>query len=341
MSIPRSEREHTDRSLRLERETADAVILRARARADEVLATARAKADQRVLPSSTSSSGSLATERKLEDQTLREERALADETLRVERSEQVARLSLERVETDHDLSSERARSDVFLATRDEFLGVVSHSLRNMLNGIIGFAGLIDEGSRDHHDPAIALYAQRIQRSGARMNRLVGDLVDIASIEAGKLAVTPVLGDASQVVRDAVDTFQAQASAQGISLLAEIAEPLLPVEFDPGRILQVLVNLVSNAVKFTPAKGRVVARLECPGDEILFAVTDTGTGIPADQLVTIFERFPEVTKNDNRGVRLGLYISSCIVQGHGGRIWAESTVGAGSAFYFALPIRGAT
>jgi signal transduction histidine kinase len=103
------------------------------------------------------------------------------------------------------------------------------------------------------------------------------------------------------------------------------------------MLQVLTNLLSNAIKFTPAGGKVVVRLERIASEVRVAVSDTGTGIPADKLDTVFERFRQVIPSDRRGVGLGLYISKCIVQGHGGRIWAESSVGAGSTFYFALPI----
>jgi signal transduction histidine kinase len=169
-----------------------------------------------------------------------------------------------------------------------------------------------------------------------MNRLIGDLLDVASIEAGVLAVHREVEDATQVVMEAVETFQAQASASKVSLAAEIVSSS-PASFDYARILQVLINLLSNAIKFTPANGRVVVRLERAGDELRFAVSDTGVGIPAYQLEAIFERFVQVTKNDRRGVGLGLYISKCIVRGHGGRIWAESRIGEGSTFCFTLPI----
>jgi signal transduction histidine kinase len=277
-------------------------------------------------------------ERVLEDQAVREERATADETLREERAEQVGLLSIEREETDKDLFSERARSDDVLATRDEFLGIVSHDLRNMLNAMIGFAGLIAKAvSRENHVEAVLVNAQRIQRSGARMNRLIGDLVDLASIEAGQLAVTCEVGDPTHVVREAVDTFQAQASASGVSLAAEIGSPSSLAAFDHARILQVLTNLLSNAIKFTPANGQVVVHVERSGDEMRFAVSDTGVGIPTDKLEAVFERFLQLTKNDRRGVGLGLYISKCIVQAHGGRIWAETRIGGGSTFCFTLPI----
>jgi signal transduction histidine kinase len=347
-----AEREQTDESLRAEREkadlalgaelsiideTADAVITKARARADEVLAAARAKVDRRsALPSPTV----IAEQRVREDAAVKAERADADETVREERAEHLALLAVDRKETDEDLVSERAQSDDALAARDEFLGIVSHDLRNLLNTMNGFASLIASvASTENRGPEIGLYAQRIQRSGARMNRLIGDLVDIASIEAGKLRVTREIGDPTHVLAEAVEALQLQASASGISLTSEIASPLPPVAFDPARILQVVTNLLSNAIKFTPANGKVSVRAERVEVDVRFCVSDTGVGIPADKLEAIFDRFLQLNANDRRGVGLGLYISKCIVQGHGGRIWAESKVGEGATFFLTLPVHG--
>jgi signal transduction histidine kinase len=352
-SRPNPDREQTDESLRAERElvdvarreelaaideTADAVINKARARADAVLAKARANTDRQTGLINARSSGIVAKKRSLEDQAVREERADADESLRIERAEHVALLSAERTETDKDLSSERARSDAALATRDAFLGVVSHDLRNILSGMIGFAAMISRDvSRQDHVDRIVAHAQHIQRSGARMNRLIGDLVDVASIEAGVLAVARELGDPTHVIAEAVAAFEPQAAAKGVALSAEATPLPSLVTFDAARLLQVLTNLLSNAIKFTPAKGNVIVRAERVGDEVVIAVSDTGVGIPDDQLEAVFGRFVQVTKNDQRGVGLGLYISRSIVQAHGGRIWAESKIGEGSTFRVALPI----
>ena len=354
-----SEREQTDESLRIEREkaddalraelsvldeTADTVISKARARADEVLAAARTKTDRRWETGARSAEtlGNVMRERACEDLALKEERADADGTLRTERTEQVALLTAERSETDKDLLAERARADEALATRDDFLGIVSHDLRNMLNVVGSSAALIGQ-EVSHANPVepVRRDVQRIQRSVARMNRLIGDLVDVASIEAGRLAVTLEVGDIAQVAKEAVDSFRPQAASSGISLLEELAPPVLVAAFDHARILQVLINLLGNAMKFTPADGKVVVRVERIEDEIRFAVSDTGVGIPTDSLETVFERFRQVNANDRRGVGLGLYIAKCIVQAHGGRIWAESKTGEGSTFCFTLPTHHAT
>jgi signal transduction histidine kinase len=349
-----SERQQTDDSLRTERkkvdrsfeeelsavdETADAVISRARQRADEVLATAREKTDRR---SATRKPGAQSTKdvrslRGLEDSTLRQERADADEVVRVERAEHIAMHSSERAETDKDLFSERARTDRALAMRDEFLGVVSHELRSQLNAVILFATLIEqEVTEDDHVEKVVVHAQRTQRAGARMDRLIGDLIDVASIEAGTLAVRRELLDAAEIVEEAVQTFQARAALGEISLTSQIVQPLPPAAIDPARILQVLINLLSNALKFTPPKGRVVLRAERVGEDLRFSVSDSGAGIPADKLEAVFERFVQIDA-DRRGLGLGLYISKCIVQGHGGRIWVESTLGKGSTFCFTVRV----
>ena len=135
------------------------------------------------------------------------------------------------------------------------MGIVSHDLLNLLNAMVGISSLIEkEVAQDNHVERVVAHARRVQRSGARMRRLVGDLVDVASIEAGMLAVTREVGDPADVVTEAVETFQAQASGSGISLTAEIVPAVPSFAFDAARILQVLCNLLSNALKFTPAQG---------------------------------------------------------------------------------------
>ena len=346
------ERDHTDKRLRIERagadegiagrlaridQTADAVLNRARARADELLEAARATTD-RNSKRDRAASRTVKSERRRADTALSEERATADQLLREERTEKSDVLDIERDHTDHDLLSERARADRMLAARDEFLGVVAHELRNMLVATLGFAELIaEEVTGDKNLDQVLSYTGNIERAGARMNRLIGDLIDLATIEAGYLTVTPAAGDPVAVVREAVDTFQAQAVACKVSLTAEIVPPLPPVRFDSARVLQVLANLLSNAIKFTPSHGTVVVRVEHVDADILFGVTDTGAGIPAEQLDAIFERYLQGAAADRRGVGLGLYISRRIVQGHGGRIWATSTIGQGSTVYFTLPV----
>ncbi len=364
-SKSRSERAQTDESLRNERantdralaeklaaieEDADMVVERARRNADAVLTTARDRADQKLTEAEaeaetqSQASDTIAKERTMEDEILQRERATADESLRREREEHASALArllpLEREKTDRHLLTERARSDNALLNRDDFLGIVSHDLRNLLGGIVLSVAHIAAKAPDTEEGKQTVAGmKRIQRYAARMNRLIGDLGDVASIDAGKLAVLPERGDLAELVAEAVETFQPAASEKGVSLESEILGHSLAADFDPARMLQVLANLITNALKFTSSGGKIRIRGERAGGELCVCVSDTGTGIPESMLEAVFERFWQVGKNDRRGMGLGLYISKNIIESHGGRIWVESKPGEGSRFYFTLP--GAT
>jgi signal transduction histidine kinase len=337
----RSERESTDRELEKKRalieEDSDAVLSRARDRADEVLKAARAKADT----TGARSTAELNVERTEEDRALAEERTTQAAQLTSEREARrralLELLRFEREETDKDLLIERSGADAALVTRDEFLGMVSHDLRSLLGGIaVSTAFLVKEATRDESGRRVMKRAESIQRFTARMNRLLGDLLDVVSIEAGQLDVHAAPEDVTQVMRESVDAFQHAAAAQGISLaLAGTPGPLF-ASFDRERILQVLANLLSNALKFTREGGRIELRAESEGPQCKVSVIDTGSGIPDDQLDAVFERFRQVNRFDRRGHGLGLHISKCIVEAHGGRIGVESRLGSGSTFYFTLP-----
>ena len=355
---PRPERQRTDESLRAERKNtddaltdartrtqaaADAVVQRARGQADAVLETARDKADAKLTGTR---SGHLAREamaeqRAGEDEALHDERAAADETLRRERAEDqralAALLPLERQNTDRHLLTERSRSDQALSHRDDFLGIVSHDLRNLLGGIAASARLLADkyGDSEAGKEAVPTVG-RIQRYAARMNGLIGDLIDVASIDAGKLAVRPSAVNGVELITEAIDAFAHVAQEKRVTLKYESSERALAATLDHDRMLQVLANLITNAVKFTDPGGAVTVRAAHTADALCVSVLDTGIGIPEHMLESVFERFWQAGKNDQRGVGLGLYISKCIVEAHGGRIWAESHVGAGSAFHFTIP-----
>lgn len=353
---PMAEREETDESLRLERErtdlalsdaehaiaeSAERVVQRARDTADAVVDQARDKEDEeRAHVRAPAQPAALARERRQEDEALRGARATADDTLRAERDEGFSALAellpLEREKTDRYLLTERARSDDAVANRDDFLSIVSHDLRNLLNGIVLSSALLSTHSlRGERGRRSREGAERIRRYAARMNRLIGDLLDVASIDAGRLSVTMTGGDASALLGEVAEMFGAAAQAKGVRLATDVTERPLLAELDHDRILQVLANLLSNAIKFTSPGGQIRLRGERDADGILLSVSDDGSGVPEDALEAIFERFRQVGEDDRRGTGLGLYISRCIVEAHGGRIWAESTLGEGSTFRFRL------
>jgi signal transduction histidine kinase len=348
-----SQRDRTDQSLRAERgdidkliqklaevdATADAAITRARARADAVLAAARANTDRLldvpgVQPQTV---GILQQARSREDRALESERTEEDRVLDDARAEKTGQIASEREQTDQGLSNERAQSDAVLATRDEVLDVVGHDLRSFVLTIMGMAELIAEDAEAAGGDGTTLsHARWIHRAGARMNRLIGDLSDVASIEAGTLSMTPERADVAAILVEAVETFQALALERGITLAVDGAPDLPRVWADPARIYQVVANLLSNAIKFTPRGGHVTVRASVANGKICAAVQDSGFGIAPDMLKAVFGRNVQVAKNDRRGAGIGLYISRSIVQQHGGRIWAESLAGAGSTFSFTLP-----
>ena len=354
----RTEREKTDQAVRAKQEDvakrADAVVDRARDNADEVLSlarenadtvleVAREKADDVLDPQArgVEPKAAIIEERARADDALRDERDGADETLRLEREEYARTLfrflPLERESTDRYLLTERNRSDDVLANRDDFLAIVAHDLRDLIGGVVMSAALVSKHAPQNEDGVgILAETKRIERYAARMNRLIGDLVDVASIDAGKLGVTPATRDLAILIAEAVDTFRATASAKGVSLETRIEAAPLLAAFDHLRILQVLANLISNSLKFTPRGGNITIGGEREADGVRVFVRDTGCGIPDDALERVFERFSQVGKSDRRGLGLGLYISRCIVEAHGGRIWAQSQPGEGSKIGFTLP-----
>lgn len=355
---PPTERSETDRSLQDERdktdqeldrrhaaieEVSDAAVRQARGHADELLAEAREQVDD-TLARGGSSAGerhALRRERVAEDASLREERFVEDERQVEDRRGPIRALAnllqLERGHTDERLLVERARGDATVAARDDFLGLVSHDLRTLLGNVALNAELLArEAASDEAGQRALARITKIQRATMHMTRLLGDLVDVASIEAGRFAVAPHTSDTRALVQDVLEAFRPAASDKGVSLLTAAAGGVLLARYDQDRVLQVLANLLSNAVKFTGSGGSITVNVEPEGAGVRFSVADTGAGIEPDHLESIFERFWQVTEGDRRGLGLGLFISRRIVEAHGGRIWAESTRGQGSTFFFTLP-----
>lgn len=335
---------HAEKVVDLARDTADGVLAAARENADAVLEAAREKADEPPTPHAGGASPEaiVSREREIADEAVREERVTADETLREEREEYARTakkfLPLERESTDRYLKSERVYSDDALANRDDFLAIVSHDLRDLIGGIVMSATLIAKISPSG-DKDVLAETGRIKRYAARMNRLIGDLVDVASIDAGKLAIVPSPGDCAAVILEAEDAFRATAADKGVSIDVRTTDGTPHrAAFDHDRVLQVLANLVSNSLKYTPRGGKVSLASEVIDGMARLSVTDTGSGIPAGALEAVFERFAQAGGGDRRGLGLGLYISRCIIEAHGGKIWAES-MPEGSKICFTLPLAG--
>ena len=247
---------------------------------------------------------------------------------------------------DLDLASELARraaltienaqlyNQALEATRarDELLAIVAHDLRNPLSTITMGSTMLIEGGVTAQQRQ---YAELVKRAAERMSRLIEDLLDSARLQSRKLHIELRPEPPSAVVREAVATLQPLAESRGIELVARLSTDLPRVMMDAARILQVLSNLVGNALKFTPRGGRIEIVCEVVEDELRFAVADTGVGIAPDQLPHVFGRFWQASDRDTRGIGLGLSIVRGIVETHGGRVWVESEQGKGSTFFFTL------
>lgn len=222
-----------------------------------------------------------------------------------------------------------------IRARDEILGVVAHDLRNPLNTIQFTADVILHrlGQESEKLPA---RVQSIVRASEHAHRLIQDLLEVVRIEGGRLVLERVPCAPGYLLDVALDMMRAAAESTSIELTGA-SEPALPeVVADRDRILQVFSNLVGNALKFTPAGGRVVLAAARGEHDVCFSVADTGPGIPADHLPHLFDRFWQGRPTDRRGAGLGLAIAKAIIEAHGGRIWAESTLHVGSTFFFTVP-----
>jgi signal transduction histidine kinase len=248
------------------------------------------------------------------------------------------------IELRMDLA-ERARVEAELqhtvAMRDEVLAIVSHDLRNPVHTIqLSAQFLLDQLPADDGPVPVRRQLGIVRRAAQQMDRMIGDLLDAASIAAGHLSMEPRAVHASDVLRGACEVLRPIVEEKSIRFaFADAGEGAL-LRADPDRVLQVLGNLVGNAVKFTPDGGCVTLGLRVKDGDAVFSVADTGQGISPEQLPHVFEQFWQARRAGRQGTGLGLTIAHGIVAAHGGRIGVESTVGEGSTFFFTLPLAAA-
>jgi signal transduction histidine kinase len=247
------------------------------------------------------------------------------------------RLELERAWLLRSEQKARATAEAAVRARDEVLRVVSHDLGNSLSAVSIQAVLLERTPLDQRDDAaVRKRTSAIRHMVAGMQRLRQDLLDVASIEAGRLSIEAVPIEVESLVEEALDVHRELAHEKQIRLEADV-EPGLPrISADRARVLQVLGNLLGNAVKFTAAEGRIDVRVRRQGGHVEFSVRDSGAGIPSEDLPYVFDRFWKANRGNRQGAGLGLAIARGIVEAHGGGIRAESVQGEGSTFSFDLP-----
>ena len=223
--------------------------------------------------------------------------------------------------------------------KNEFISTVSHELRTPLTAIRGALGLLSHDGPARHDVKSANLIRIALSNSDRLVRLINDILDLDRLGSGRGRIEFRTVQLSQVVRQAIDNMAPVAEAAGVQLIHDSTE--VEVNGDSDRLLQVLTNLISNAVKFSPPNSAISVLLHPDKNGVTLSVIDPGRGIPADKLETIFGRFQQVDSSDSRqkgGTGLGLAICRAIVQQHSGRIWAERNVGGGSTFRVFLPYK---
>jgi two-component system, OmpR family, phosphate regulon sensor histidine kinase PhoR len=221
--------------------------------------------------------------------------------------------------------------------RRDFISNVSHELRTPLASLKALTETLRDGALE--DPKAApRFLGRIETEVDALTQMATELLELSRIESGQVPLQRKAVPAASLLLSAAERMRAQAERAGLVLRLDPAQDMTEVSADPPRLEQVLVNLIHNAVKFTPPGGEVILAAQTESEFVRFSVRDTGVGIPAEDLERIFERFYKADRaRSGGGTGLGLSISRHLVEAHGGRIWAESTEGEGSTFYFTIPV----
>ncbi len=359
-------RARTDASLDAERATADAALVRTAAniqrKLDVLIARDRVVADQRLTMFRENADAVLAGQRAASSEPsvrVEEERAVADDGMRAERSAADALIDHERrrvdaragtrrdmraradvaqgvrrADTNERLQGERSDADAIEADHSDVLAMVTHDLRTPLCGIVLNAEFLAETAANE---AARGAADDVTLAAARMGRLLTDLLDVARVDVGSFPLTKRPHDVgaftSQVHRAFLPTFD----ARGVSFGIDVPVADIVASFDHDRLMQLISNLLGNAMRFTPPGGTVSVHVESDDEHLVYVVRDDGAGIPADALPHIFERFWQRSDDSRRGLGLGLYLCRVIAQAHGGDITAQSELGVGTTMRVSLPL----
>ncbi len=256
------------------------------------------------------------------------------------------------VGVSRDITEKKKAEDAIIKARlaedanrakSEFLATMSHELRTPLNSVIGFSDLLLEGLVGELNERQIRYVRNISNSGKHLLHLINDILDLSKIEAGKTTLETDLFEVSNVFGEMESMFGSLVAVKKLTLKFETGEKPVTINGDRMRFKQILFNLISNAIKFTPEGGCVTVLAAKDGDSLRVSVADSGIGISEEDLDNLFQPFRQLDsflKRRYEGAGLGLFLVKKFVEMHGGKVWAESEPGKGSVFTFELPVDGA-
>jgi signal transduction histidine kinase len=248
-------------------------------------------------------------------------------------------LAIQNARLFREIETKSRELEIASQHKSEFLANMSHELRTPLNAIIGFSEVLSERMFGEINEKQAEYLTDILESGRHLLSLINDILDLSKIEAGRMELEPTDFDLPSAIENTLILVRERAQRRGIALGRTVDERLGMIRADERKLKQVLLNLLSNALKFTPEGGQIDVRARAHNGEAEISVTDTGVGIAPGDQEAVFEEFRQVGTRARKveGTGLGLAISRKFIELHGGRIWVKSQVGMGSTFAFTLPL----
>ncbi len=241
----------------------------------------------------------------------------------------------------HEIEDKSRQLEIANKHKSEFLANMSHELRTPLNAIIGFSEVLQEKLFGDVNDKQLDYLNDIHSSGKHLLGLINDILDLSKVEAGRMELDLASFDIASALTNAMTLVRERAQRHNVALRMDVDPALGEVLADERKVKQILVNLLTNAVKFTPDGGSIVVTARREPDALVVAVRDTGIGIAPEDHEAVFEEFRQVGRhytNKQEGTGLGLSLTRKFVELHGGRIWVESEPGKGSTFTFTIPTR---
>jgi signal transduction histidine kinase len=248
-------------------------------------------------------------------------------------------LAIQNAQLFREIESKSQQLELASQHKSQFLANMSHELRTPLNAILGYTELMHDGLYGELPAKAGDVLERVQKNGTHLLGLINAVLDLSKIEAGQLTLSIEDYSMKDVVQSVVSATESLATAKGLPLRVELSDKLPMGRGDERRIVQVVLNLVGNAIKFTD-RGEVRVVATAANGKLSVAVADTGPGIPKTEQDKVFQEFHQVDSSNTKtkgGTGLGLAIAKRIIELHGGRIWVDSEVGKGSTFQFELPV----